>query len=43
VNISTFGDESSQKLVEEAVKKSDKRTVDAEVQAGLPEYAFRGD
>jgi hypothetical protein len=43
VNIPTFKDESSQKPGAVAVKKWDKGAVDAEVRAGLPDYAFWGD
>ncbi|WP_353070065.1 hypothetical protein RBB75_07590 [Tunturibacter empetritectus] len=40
VNIPTFGDGSSQKPGAVAVKKWDKKTVDAEMRAGLPECAL---
>jgi hypothetical protein len=43
VNIPTIGDESSQKPGVVSVKKWDKGTVDAEVQADLPDYVFWAD
>jgi hypothetical protein len=40
VNIPTFGAVSSHKLKEPAVKKWDKKTVEATIRACLPECAF---